>query len=153
MELQASALTYHFYLAKAYNYVCETFHLCLLHPKTLSIWYRFVDGNVGFSDQVVRALKSRSNAAGYRLPSAMVTDEIAIRWQVEWDGKEYVAYVDAGTRVTDDSLPAAKEALVYILVSIAECWKILVGYFLIDGLNGQERINLLNSCLSKLHES
>lgn len=84
---------------------------------------------------------------------ALVVDEIAIRRQVEWDGKEYVGYVDVGTGVADDELPVAKEALVYMLVSIAECWKIPVGYFLIDGLNGQERANLLTCCLTKMFEA
>ncbi len=63
-ELRAFALTLHFYSAKAYNYVRETFDLCLPHPKTLCKWYRCVDGNVGFSDQVVLALKSRAHSVG-----------------------------------------------------------------------------------------
>ena len=85
-ELRAFALTLHFYSAKAYNYVRETFDLCLPHPKTLSKWYKCVDGNIGFSDQVIYALKSRADAVGRRLRCAMVVDEMAIRHQVECDG-------------------------------------------------------------------
>ena len=151
-ELRSFALTLHFYSAKAYNFVRETFDLALPHPKTLSKWYRAVDGNAGFSEQALRALQAHSDALGHRLRCALVMDEMAIRRQVEWDGKSYVGFIDMGTNVDDDCLPVAKEALVFLAVSITDRWKIPVGYFLIDGLNGSERANLVSNCISKLYE-
>ena len=151
-ELRAFALTLNFYSAKAYSFVRETFELCLPHPKTLSKWYRSVDGGVGFSDQASQAVKSHAESVGGNLICSLVFDEMAIRRQVEWDGSSYVGYIDLGSGVDDDALPVAKEALVFLLVSVTERWKVPVGYFLIDGLHGDERANLLCTCLSRLHE-
>ena len=69
-----------------------------------------------------------------------------IRRQVEWDGKMYTEYVDFGSQVDDDSLPVAKEALVFLIVSITGRWKIPVAFFFIDGLNVNERANLVQTC-------
>jgi len=41
-----------------------------------------------------------------------------------------------------DGLPRAKEALVFMLVAINSNWKIPVAYFLVNGLNSQEKANL-----------
>jgi hypothetical protein len=152
-ELRAFALTLNFYSAKAYSFVRDTFNLCLPHPATISKWYRSVDGNAGFSEQAFQLIKSHSKTCGKPLLCSFVMDEMALRRQVEWDGKSYAGYVDFGAQVDDDALPVAKEALVFMIVSIAERWKIPVGYFLIDGLTGAERANLLTSCLIKLYES
>lgn len=45
----------------------------------------------------------------------------------------------------------AKEALVFMVVSLTESWKIPVAYFLIAGLHGAERANLVKLCLEKLY--
>ena len=55
-----------------------------------------------------------------------------------------------GTELDDDSLPAAKEALVFMVVSVKSSWKLPVGYFLIDGLSGQERKNVVLDCIERL---
>jgi len=67
-------------------------------------------------------------------------------------GHSYSGYVDKGSSLDDDSLPVANEALVFLLVSVTERWKIPVAYFLINGLNGEEHANLLRTCLSKFYE-
>jgi hypothetical protein len=36
--------------------------------------------------------------------------------------------------------------------AINERWKVPVGYFLINGLNADERVNLVNKCLHLLNE-
>ena len=56
-----------------------------------------------------------------------------------------------GTSLDDDTLPVAKEALVFMVVALNFSWKILVGYFLIDGLPAAERANVVNKCLTKHH--
>lgn len=151
-ELRAFALTLNFYSAKAYNFVRDTFDLCLPHPITISKWYRSVNGSPGFSSEAFDAIKRHAESNGGELLCALVIDEMAIRRQVEWDGQSYVGYVDFGSNVDDDSLPVAKEALVFMLVSVNERWKVPVGYFLIDGLTGNERANLLTTCLTKLYD-
>jgi len=82
----------------------------------------------------------------------MMMDEVAIRRQVEWDGKQYTGYVDLGVGIEDSSsMPVAKEALVLMIVGINEHWKVPIAYFLIDGLNGSERANVVKIALVKLH--
>jgi len=38
---------------------------------------------------------------------ALMMDEVAIRQQIEWDGKKFVGYIDMGTGLDDDSMPVA----------------------------------------------
>ena len=68
------------------------------------------------------------------------------------DGKRYHVYVDIGNGVTDDLLPAAKDALVFMMVSLNEPWKLPYGYFFIYGLCGVERTNLVKVCIQRLHD-
>ena len=44
-----------------------------------------------------------------------------------WDGKKYHGYVDLGNGVVDDTLPAAKDALVFMVVSSMNPGKLHVG--------------------------
>ena len=129
-ELRAFALTLNFYTAKAYNFVRDTFDLYLPHSKTLSKWYQSVDGCAGFSKQALQAVKARAESTGGRLICSLVLDKMAIRRQVEWDGHSYSGYFDMGS-----SLPVAKVALVFLIVSVTERLKIPLAYFLINGLN------------------
>ena len=93
-----------------------------------------------------------TNREGKPVLCSMMMDEIAIRKQLDWDGTKFVGYVDLGVPVEDgSSLPVAKEALVFMLVCLTERWKIPLSYFLIDGLQGTERANLVHICLRKLH--
>jgi len=39
-----------------------------------------------------------------------------------------------------------------MVVALNGCWKVPIGYFMIDGLTGVERANLVNQCLLKLDE-
>ena len=55
----------------------------------------------------------------------------------------YSIFIDIGTQIDDDSLPIAKEALVFIFSSVNSNWKIHTEYFLFSGLNVEERNNLL----------
>ena len=71
-------------------------------------------------------------------------DEMAIKKHISWDGKKYNSYADLGNGMNDDSLPVAGDALVFMVIAIDESWKVLCGYFFIDGLSGAERANLVN---------
>lgn len=45
-----------FYSPSAYNYVCETFDKCLLHPSTRRKWYSQIDGKPGFTSEALNAI-------------------------------------------------------------------------------------------------
>lgn len=63
-------------------------------------------------------------------------------------------YVDYGTEMQmSDVLPEASQALVFLLNAVNAHWKIPIGYFLINGLNGSERANLIKHCLRLLHDN
>lgn len=55
-----------------------------------------------------------------------------------------------GTELNDDTMPLAKEVLTLMVVVINDSFTLPVGYFLIDGLGGQERANLVRHCLTRL---
>lgn len=147
------ALTLSFYSSKAYNYVRETFKLALPHPSMLQTWYRSVSGEPGFTKESFEVLRKHSDKArekGKRLLCNLTMDEMAIKKHVEWDGHRFRGYVDIGTGVDDDSVPAATEALVFMLVALDGAWKLPCAYFLLDGLNAKDRANLVTECLTRL---
>ena len=154
-ELKSFALTLAFYSLKAYNYVRRTFHLALPHPSTLRHWYQGVNGQPGFTEEAFKALSVRVEAAhrqGTEIICSLMFDEMAIKKHIEWDGKKFLGYVDVCSSLDDDSTPVATEALVLMLVCLNGNWKVPCGYFLIDGMTGNERANIINQCLLKLHD-
>lgn len=152
--LRTFACTLHFYSPKAYQYVRKKFQTCLPHPRTIRKWYQSIDGQPGFTKESLVAIKLKVANTDYKLVCNLVMDEMAIRQRVEWDGKEMHGYVDICKSGTEsDSLPVAKEALVFLLTAINGAWKVPVGYFLVDGVSGEQRANLVNQCLELLHET
>ena len=76
-------------------------------------------------------------------------DEMAIRKHVSWDGVKFRGYVDVDNGAEEnDSSPVAKDAL----VAVNGSWKVPCGYFLVDGLSGKERANLVQDCIKKLSD-
>lgn len=63
-------------------------------------------------------------------------------------------FVDMGANIDNcdgDNLVHAKNAFLFMAVGINGQWKMPLGYFLIGGLNGNERSNLLSNCLQLIH--
>ena len=153
-ELRRFAMTLRFYSAKAYRYVRKTFDLGLPDPSTVSKWYNAIDGEPGFTEEALLALKEKALAGqrdGQKVVCSLMLDDMSIRKHVQYDGKKVRGYVDLGTDVeVDDSLPEATEALVIMAVSVNSNWKIPCGYFLVNGLTGEEKANLVRDCLKKV---
>ena len=78
---------------------------------------------------------------------------MSIKTPIEWDGKQHVGFVNLGASIDDDSLPAATNALVFLLVSINSNWKIPVAYYLTAGLTGKILANLTRNILTHLHNN
>lgn len=155
-ELKAFASTLHFYSPKAYNYVRKTLGLALPHPAKIRQWYSRVDADPGFTESAFKVLKLRAEeekAKGRSVVVNVIIDEMAIRKHVEWNGQRYSGYVDIGTNVPcSDMSSVAREAFVIMAVAINSNWKVPLGYFLIDGLSGEERANIVRSCFEHLHD-
>lgn len=69
---------------------------------------------------------------------------MSIRDQVEWNSEKMHSFVDMGSNVCDenDNLIHAKNASVFMAVGENGHWKMPLGYFLVEKLNGSERANL-----------
>ena len=144
-ELRSFAMTLKFYSAKAYNYVRKSFDLGLPCPFVIRSWYSSMNGVPGFTKDGMTAMKAKVLAAkrdGQEVVCTLMLDEMAIRKHVEWDGKRFRGFVDLGTGIDDDSAPEATDALVFMAVAVNSCWKVPCGYFLANGLSGNEKANL-----------
>lgn len=154
-SLKAFAITLQFYSTKAYNFVRDTFGLGLPAITTIRGWLRSVDGNVGFNDSVMRSLGQKVAEARKQdseVLCALMLDEMAIKKNIEFDGKKTIGFVDIGNGVTDDSAPPATQALVFMLVCVNGSWKVPVGFFFIHGMTGHEKANLIRECLHQLDD-
>ncbi len=68
-------------------------------------------------------------------------------------GRNIMGFVDLGLGVSaGDEDEEATEAYVFMLNCMEESWKLPFGYFLIKSLNAEQRANLVNTAISKLHE-
>ena len=61
----------------------------------------------------------------------MLANEVAIRQHTEWDGTKFVGYIDLGTRLDEDSMPVAKEALTFMVAGVNDSFKLPVAYFVV----------------------
>lgn len=151
--LRTFALTLHYYSPKAYDYVRSTFNTSLPHPRTLKKWYAKIGGEPGFTKESFAALKSKANSSISPPLASLVIDEMSIRCRIEWDGQKIHGYVDMGTGLDGDHLAEAKEALVFLITAINSNFKVPVEFFLVDGVTGIQRANLVNQCLELVHSA
>ena len=154
-ELRSFAMTLKFYSAKAYNYVRKSFDLGLPCASVIRSWYSSMNGEPGFTKDAMPAMKAKVLAAkrdGQEVVCSLMLDEMAIRKHVEWDGKRFRSFVDLGTGIDDDLVPEATDALVFMAVAVNSSWEVPCGYFLVNGLSGNEKANLTKECIAKLQD-
>lgn len=157
-EIRSFAMTLQYYSSKAYEYVRNQFKNCLPHPETIRLWHQVIDGSPGFTKQSLELIKQKASEfkdKGKQLICALMVDEVAIRKHIEWDQyrNRFIGFIDCGSKSDDENMPVAKEAIVFMITSVNDNWKIPVGYFLINGLNAKERSNLVKECLHFLNSS
>ncbi|KAK3907550.1 DNA transposase [Frankliniella fusca] len=75
--------------------------------------------------------------------------------KLEWVGGQCVGYADHGDNMHSlgDDADLAKEALVFMVVSVNDGWKLPVGYFLIASLEAKQRANIMKECLLYLDKT
>ena len=155
--LKSFALTLQFYSSKAYEFVRQKLNLALPHQAHIRKWYSKIPAAPGFTQPAFVAIKAKVDAVretGNKVVCALMLDEMSIRKQVSWDGKQFTGYVDLGNGVEDDdSAPVAKDALVLMVVFVNGSWKVPCAYFFLDGLSGVERANLVTVCLQRLWDT
>ncbi|CAH0556132.1 unnamed protein product [Brassicogethes aeneus] len=153
-ELRSFALTLHFYSPKGYNFVREKFKGMLPHPSSIKKWYSVVNGEPGFTSEAFDSIKEKVSKGEVVIVN-LIVDEMSIRQHISFDGKKYVGLVDLGRNFSSDadSVPEATHALVFMLNSVNSHWKVPVAYFFIKSLTGEERSNLLKTCLEMIHST
>jgi hypothetical protein len=86
----------------------------------------------------------------------LVIDEMSIHKHIEMDSQRNVyrfVNLEVANDLEGDEIQEAKNALVFLAVGINGYWKLPIGYFLIDGLNGKERANLLQKAIELLSDT
>lgn len=123
----------HFYSAKAYNYVRKTWENLLPNPSTIRNCYRVVDGASGFTKEALDAIIMHNNNNSKPLVINLVIDKMAIREQIIFDKERFYDGIDFGTseNVDDDndSVLTARNALVFMTISLNDNWKVSIAYF------------------------
>lgn len=143
----------HFYSTKAYKYVRKVWKNLLPHPSTITKWYSVVDGGPGFTKQTFNSIKLANEKE--QVIINIVIDEMSIRQEAVYKNEQFFGGVDLGTCDEERSdIPVlAKHALVFMAVSLNSYWKIPLGCFLIDGLTGKKRANIITTCLKLVHKT
>lgn len=151
-SLRKFAICLHFISPKAYMFIRKQFNTCLPHPKTLYKWYTCIDCDPGFTREAFDALKLLVEKSTNKILCCVSLDEMSIRQHLQWNGKQTVGYVNIGQHLDADNVPLAKDVLVFMVTSLNGSWKIPVGYFLTNGVNGEQRSTLLQNCVHLLKE-
>lgn len=155
------ATTLNFYSAKAYQFVRESFQNTLPHQRSIVRWYRSINGEPGLTFESLAAIEAKAKALNGRpLLVSLCMDEVAIRQHTEWNQyrKKFEGTVDFGdsfsflNATTEDGLHVAKEALVYMISSVEENWKIPVAFFFINGIGASDKKSLTETILTALHD-
>ncbi|XP_072758714.1 uncharacterized protein [Anoplolepis gracilipes] len=152
-EIRKFALTLHYYSPKAYNYVRKHFNACLLHPKSISKWFKSINENPGFMEEALYSISKRVKATDYPLFGTLIFDEMSISQHIEYDGEKFSGYVDFGNEIINDKTNIVKDALVFLIVCMNAAWKVPVGYFLINGITAYQKNNLIMHCICLLHDT
>jgi hypothetical protein len=98
-EMKTFAVTLQFYSSKAYNFVRQTFNLGLPHESVVRKWYSSINAEPGFSEQSFETLKTKVEEDCLKNKDVFVFitfDEMAIKKKLEFDGQNFVGYVDYG---------------------------------------------------------
>ncbi|CAG4989657.1 unnamed protein product [Colias eurytheme] len=146
-EFRKFCLTLHFLSPNAYRFVRSKFETCLPHPKTISKWYANIDGSPGFTEDSFKILDAKRKQSDKNMTCALIADEMAIRQQKCFNEKtkQDEGLVDIGTGPNENMRIKASEAYVFLLVSLNEPWKLPVAYFLVHGMTGDQKANIIKS--------
>ncbi|KAF0761572.1 THAP-type domain-containing protein [Aphis craccivora] len=154
-ELKQLSGTLQYYSPQAYDYFREKLKNHLPHQHTLKRWYTAViNGQPGFTKESLDSIAN--NVKKQLVYCNLVIDEMSIRKYIEMNSQRNIyGFVNLGMAIDmdGDEIQEAKNALVFLAVGINGYWKLPIGYFLIDGLNGQERVNLLQKAIELLSDT
>ncbi|KAH6924936.1 hypothetical protein HPB50_026657 [Hyalomma asiaticum] len=139
---------------EAYEDVQKLYDVAIPPVPVARAWMSNTTCGPGFPGAVYENIREKaSTSITGRLLCTVVVDDMSIRKEISHDGRNVRGYIDFGTAVEDDSLPAARNVLVFIVVSLKLDWKAPCAYFFIDDLSDRDMAGLLRLCISKLHDA
>ncbi|KAG8175243.1 hypothetical protein JTE90_020739 [Oedothorax gibbosus] len=94
-EVKSFVMSLYFMSPKAYDFVREK--LFLPHKSTLHAWFKAIDGDPGFTEEVFSFLKKMSEDNKTRLTCSLAMDEMAIRKEIIFQGGTQTGFFDYGT--------------------------------------------------------
>lgn len=152
--LRSFALTLLCLSTEAYEDVQRLYEVALPPVPIARDWMSNTTCGPGFPGVVYENLRDRASVAdGSKLLCTLVVDDMSIRKEISHDGRSVRGYIDFGTSVEDDSLPAARNVLVFMAVSLELDWKAPCAYFFVDALSDKDLASLIRLCISKLHDA
>lgn len=151
--LKKFAITLHFYSPAAYEYLRQSLNNFLPHINTIRKWHNAVVGDPGFTQEAFLALEERAKLSSHQTWVTLMFDEMSIKkcTGIEWNGKEFVGYVDLGDGVCLPDTDEAKEVLVLMVVALNASWKSPIAYYLINGLSAEIKKNILEEAITRLN--
>jgi KaiC/GvpD/RAD55 family RecA-like ATPase len=143
------ALNLKYHSSSAYSVVRKTFENDMLHPSSLNRWYQNIDESPGFTAESKVILKRKiieAKAASKKGAGALTVDEMSVRKHLTNDKHQdkYIGVVNFVKK--PKSVPElASKAIVFMITSVNENWKIPIGYFYVNGLSALKRTALIKS--------
>lgn len=151
------ALTMNYHSPKAYRYLREKFNNALPHPSTLRKWFANsnINGEPGILQDAMRTLQNLSDNRkqnNKKLIISLSMDETAMKCNVQWlhEQKKFSGFVTQPKQ--NGEIPMSKNVLVFMATVLEENVSIPIAYYLVTGLNGLERANMLTRILTELHK-
>lgn len=154
-DLRKFALQLQFVSLKAYLFGRKTFGNFLPGISTLRKYCCTLNFQPGVSREVLETLQKCKRSTGKTIIFILMIQEMSLKEQTCQKGNKYFGYVNIGVPLdsnTDDELTKANHALVFLLVTLNDSFKVPVSYFLIRHLNTAERANLVTTTLTSLYD-
>lgn len=140
-ELRTLALTINFLSPKAYAYVRKELKNCLPHLRTIGKLYGNINGDVGINEEALNAISNHMKKQPDLLLS-ITFDEMSIRKQIDFDGKNNIGFVDWGNGCESNDQPASS-ALVFMAIAVNANWKIPIAYYFVHNVSAEEKCGIL----------
>ncbi|CAB0008237.1 unnamed protein product [Nesidiocoris tenuis] len=149
-EVEQFAIALLMHSSKTYQSFSQVMNLP--HPQVVRSWAVRSTGNPGFSERAFRLLTDEAYKLGkHSIAFCLSVAQVSLAKDVSWDGEQLFGFSDLGYgQLNRDSVREATGALVFYGSAINHCWKLPLGYCLIDELSTLTRANLITQYLCRL---
>lgn len=152
-NLRQFAIALSFYSPRAYTYVRSVFNNHLPELHTIQRWVKSVDGRPGISAEALVTLSEKAKKSNPLLV-AMISDEMHIAKKIGFNSKtkKFTGFVTCNNNNDEKKkLEIATNALVFMVAG--ENFKLPVGYFLLAGLNAENRAALTQMVIQHVNNT